>query len=199
MKPIAVKAVSVLPEFTLKMVLKVFKYGEKVLREKATAVAIVTDALRELADDMLDTMHKAGGVGLAAQQVGHLERMCVIDIPEGCEEEEDEIFNAPIEMPLMMWNPEIIAMEGSQCDKEGCLSFPNIGGKLVRAHQVTAQYLDKDNRPQMITARGFLSRAIQHEVDHLNGILYIDHMTAVERLTYSNKLKKLSSKNGGTR
>lgn len=181
------------------MVLKVFKYGEKVLREKGSAVAVVTDELRELADDMLDTMHKAGGVGLAAQQVGRLERMCVIDIPEGCEEAEDEVFNAPVQMPLMMWNPEIIAVEGTQRDKEGCLSFPNVGGTLVRAAQVTAQYLDRDNRPQMITVRGFLARAVQHEVDHLNGILYIDHMSAVERLGFANKLKKLASKNGGAR
>lgn len=179
------------------MILKVYKYGEKVLREKAAPVAMVTDELRALADDMLATMHKSRGVGLAAQQVGRLERMCVIDIPEGCEEKEDEAFNAPIQMPLAMWNPEIISSEGTQCDKEGCLSFPNVGGTLVRAAQVTAQYLDENNRPQMITARGFLARAIQHEVDHLNGILYIDHMSAVERHEYSAKLKKLAKQNGG--
>lgn len=181
------------------MILKVYKYGEKVLREKAAPVAMVTDELRALADDMLATMHKSRGVGLAAQQVGRLERMCVIDIPEGCEEKEDEVFNAPIQMPLAMWNPEIISSEGTQCDKEGCLSFPNVGGTLVRAAQVTAQYLDENNRPQMITARGFLARAIQHEVDHLNGILYIDHMSAVERHEYSAKLKKLAKQNGGIR
>lgn len=181
------------------MILKVYKYGEKVLREKAAPVAMVTDELRALADDMLATMHKSRGVGLAAQQVGRLERMCVIDIPEGCEEKEDETFNAPIQMPLAMWNPEIISSEGTQCDKEGCLSFPNVGGTLVRAAQVTAQYLDENNRPQMITARGFLARAIQHEVDHLNGILYIDHMSAVERHEYSAKLKKLAKQNGGIR
>lgn len=181
------------------MILKVYKYGEKVLREKAAPVAMVTDELRALADDMLATMHKSRGVGLAAQQVGRLERMCVVDIPEGCEEKEDEVFNAPIQMPLAMWNPEIISSEGTQCDKEGCLSFPNVGGTLVRAAQVTAQYLDENNRPQMITARGFLARAIQHEVDHLNGILYIDHMSAVERHEYSVKLKNLAKQNGGTR
>ena len=87
------------------MVLKVCKYGEKVLREKASPVAVVTDDLRKTAGDMLETMHKAKGVGLAAQQVGRTERMCVIDIPEGCDEPEDELFNAPIAMPLMLWNP----------------------------------------------------------------------------------------------
>ena len=181
------------------MKLKVFKYGEKVLREKANPVVVVDDHLRKLAEDMIETMRESKGVGLAAEQVGRLERMCVIDIPEGCEEADDEVFNAPIAMPLVLFNPEIIAQEGSQRDKEGCLSFPNVGGSLTRAAQVTCQYLDADNRPQMITARGFLARALQHEIDHLNGILYIDHMSAVERLACSAKLKKLAKANGGTR
>ena len=181
------------------MKLKVFKYGEKVLREKANPVAVVDDRLRKLAADMLETMHDAKGVGLAAEQVGRLERMCVIDIPEGCEEADDEIFNAPIAMPLVLFNPEIVAQEGSQRDKDGCLSFPNVGGTLTRAAQVTCQYLDAENCPQMITARGFLARALQHEIDHLNGVLYIDHMSAVERLAHSAKLKKLAKSNGGTR
>ena len=179
--------------------LKVYKYGEAVLREKALPVAVVDDRLRKLADDMIDTMHDAKGVGLAAEQVGRTERMCVIDIPEGCDEPEDEVFNAPIAMPLRLFNPEIVAAEGSQRDKEGCLSFPNVGGSLTRAAQVTCQYLDEENRPQMITARGYLARAIQHEIDHLNGILYIDHMSAVERLACAPKLKKLAKANGGVR
>lgn len=181
------------------MVLKVFKYGEPVLREKAKPVSVVTDELRKLADDMVETMHATRGVGLAAEQIGRLEKMCVIDIPEGCEEEEDELFNAPIQMPLRLFNPEIVAQEGSQHDKEGCLSFPKIGGSVTRAAQVTCQYLDESNMPQMITARGFLARALQHEVDHLNGILYIDHLSAVERLTFAPKLKKMAKENGGVR
>ena len=181
------------------MALKVFKYGEKVLREKATPVAFVSDALRRLADEMLETMHAARGVGLAAQQVGHLEKMCVIDIPEGCEDEADALFNALIPMPLKLFNPEIILQEGSQKDKEGCLSFPGIGGSITRAAMVTCQYLDENGMPQVISARGFLARALQHEIDHLNGILYIDHMSAVERLAYAAKLKKLAKDNGGAR
>lgn len=181
------------------MKLKILKYGEKVLREKATPVAVVDDKLRELAADMIETMREAKGVGLAAEQVGRLEKMCVIDIPEGCDEQENELFNAPIAMPLILFNPEIVAQEGSQRDKEGCLSFPNVGGSLTRAEQVTCQYLDVDNRPQVITARGFLARALQHEIDHLNGILYIDHMSAVERLACAAKLKKLAKANGGVR
>ena len=170
------------------MELRIYKYGEKVLREKARPVAFVDDRLRALADDMVETMHASKGVGLAAEQVGHTERLCVIDIPEGCEDEEAEAFNAPIAMPLKLFNPEIVAQEGSQRDKEGCLSFPNVGGSLTRAAQVVCQYLDEQNRPQTITARGVLARALQHEIDHLNGILYIDHMSAVERLAYAAKL-----------
>ncbi len=181
------------------MVLKIYKYGEKVLREKAQPVAVVDDALRRLANDMLDTMRAARGVGLAAEQVGRRERMCVIDIPEGCEEPEDEAFNAPIAMPLKLFNPEVVAQAGSQCDKEGCLSFPGIGGSVTRAAEVTCQYMDEENRPQVITARGFLARAIQHETDHLNGILYVDRLSAVERLSLASKLKKLAKGNGGTR
>ena len=181
------------------MKLKIYQYGEKVLREKAQPVVVVDDKLRKLAEDMVETMHAAKGVGLAAEQVGRLERMCVIDIPEGCDEAEDEMFNAPIAMPLVLFNPEIVAQEGSVRDKEGCLSFPNVGGSLTRAAQVTCQYLDAENRPQMITARVYLARALQHEIDHLNGILYVDHMSAVERLACAAKLKKLAKQNGGVR
>jgi len=181
------------------LALRVYKYGEKVLREKSKSVPAVTDALRKLAGEMLETMHSSKGVGLAAQQVGRTERMCVIDIPEGCEEQADEMFNAPIPMPLVLFNPEIVALEGSQRDKEGCLSFPDVGGTITRAAQVTCQYVDSDNLPQMITARGFLARALQHEIDHLDGVLYIDHMSAMERLSFAAKLKKLAKANGGTR
>ena len=181
------------------MKLKVFKYGEKVLREKSAPVAIVDQTLKKLSEDMVETMHDSGGVGLAAPQVGKLLRACVIDVPASCDEEEDAMFNAPVEMPLVMFNPEIVSMEGTVCDKEGCLSLPKIGGNITRAAQVVCQYLDVENRPQMITVRGYVARAIQHEVDHLNGVLYIDHMSAVERLKYASKLKKLAKDNGGTR
>ena len=90
------------------MNLRIFKYGEAVLRKKATPVAVVTDDLRRLADDMIETMHAARGVGLAAEQVGRCERVCVIDIPEGCDSAEDAAFNAPIPMPLRLFNPSIV-------------------------------------------------------------------------------------------
>lgn len=181
------------------MNLKVVKYGDPVLREKAKPVSVVTDDLRALAAEMVETMHAARGVGLAAEQIGRTERMCVIDIPEDCEESEAAVFNAPIAMPLKLWNPEIVSREGTQCGEEGCLSLPQVGGHIVRAEQVTCQYLDENNLPQMITARGLLARALQHEIDHLDGILYIDHMSALERLKYAPRLKKLAKENGGRR
>ena len=181
------------------MPLKIYKYGEKVLREKSHDVKSVGPDDVRLANEMVETMHGAKGVGLAAQQVGRLERVCVIDIPEGCEEAEDAAFNAPVKMPLMMWNARILDRQGSICEKEGCLSFPGIGGKVVRAAVVTCSYVDAENRPQTITASGYLARAIQHELDHLDGVLYIDRLSAVERLAQAAKLKRLAKANGSTR
>lgn len=182
------------------MVLPVIKYGERVLREKSHPVAEVTPELRELAANMIETMYAAKGVGLAAQQVGRTEAMFVIDVPPDCyEDPEVRAFNAPIPMPLVMFNPEIIGAEGSQRDSEGCLSFPNMSGHVTRPFQVAASYLDLNGNRQMINACGLLARAILHENDHLNGVLYVDHLSAVEKMTMSSKLKKLAKANGGTR
>ncbi len=181
------------------MALKVFKYGEEVLRENSIPVDRVTEVHRQLMAEMVETMHDAGGVGLAAQQVGRTERICVIDIPPKSQTDEEALYNAPVPMPLKLVNPEIIHQEGTQLDQEGCLSFPKIGGELVRAEFVTCQYLDENNSVQIINARGLLARALQHEIDHLNGILYIDRMSATERLQYAAKLKKLAKANGGVR
>lgn len=174
------------------------KYGSAVLRETAMPVPSVTPDLVRLAENMLATMYHAKGVGLAAQQVGRLESVCVIDVPSDCEESEDvKEFNARVKMPLVMFNPLVIAKEGAQEGKEGCLSFPNVGGKVVRANQVTCQYTDLSGRMQIITVKGFLARAVQHETDHLNGVLYVDHMSATDKLALADKLKKLAKKNGG--
>ena len=180
------------------MVLEIVKYGSAVLRETAVPVPAVTPELVRLAEDMLQTMYHAKGVGLAAQQIGRTESMCVIDVPANCEESEEvKAFNARVKMPLVMFNPVIIAKEGAQDGKEGCLSFPNMGGRVVRADQVTCQYTDAAGRMQIVTVRGFLARAVQHETDHLNGILYVDLLSAVEKLELADKLKKLAKKNGG--
>lgn len=180
------------------MLLNIVHYGDKILREKARPVPVVTPELVNVARDMVETMYKARGVGLAAEQVGRLESMCVIDVPASCEEDDEtRTFNAAVAMPLVMFNPIIISAEGSQCGKEGCLSFPNMGGNVTRPNQVTCQYTDIHGAPQIITVKGFLARAVMHETDHLNGVLYVDHLGAVEKLSLAKKLQRLAQKNGG--
>lgn len=180
------------------MVLPIVKYGEKVLRDKASPVAQVTPELVRLAQDMVSTMHRAKGVGLAAQQVGRLESLCVIDVPPDCEEDDEtREFNARVEMPLVMFNPQILAQTGEQEGREGCLSFPDMGAPLKRAAEVTVQYIDAAGLPQIATVRGFLSRAVQHETDHLKGILYVDRLEDADRAKIEKKIVALCRKNGG--
>ncbi|MBR1871162.1 MAG: peptide deformylase [Kiritimatiellae bacterium] len=182
------------------MALDIVKYGNKILREKASPVAIVTPELRNLAEEMIATMHDARGVGLAAQQVGRRESVCVIDIPDGCEDDAaTEAFNKQVVQPLVMFNPVILASSGENMGKEGCLSFPNMSGEVLRAETVTCQYLDVAGVMQVVTAKGFLARAIQHETDHLSGILYVDHYTPEQKKSREKRLAKLAAKNGGVR
>jgi len=182
------------------MVLEIKKYGDGVLRQKALPVPFVTDDLRKLAADMIETMHKARGVGLAAEQVGRLERMCVIDIPEGCEDDpETESFNSSVEQPMVLFNPVMLSMEGEQEGKEGCLSFPNMSGPVTRANEVTCQYTDPAGEVKIVRARGFLARAIQHELDHLDGILYVDRYDEATKVKMSKRLEKMAKKNGGVK
>jgi peptide deformylase len=140
-------------------------------------------------------MYASHGVGLAAEQIGRTESICVIDIPEDAEKEEYREQNAPIEMPLILINPQIIASEGEQRDEEGCLSFPQIGVQVTRASQVTVSFTNLRGMRQTISAGGLLARAVQHELDHLNGILLVDQMNAVQKLAVSGKLKRLQKQN----
>ena len=180
------------------MLLDIVKYGSAVLRETSVPVPAVTPELVRLAEDMLQTMYHAKGVGLAAPQVGRNESVCVIDVPGDCEENDEvKAFNARVKMPLVMFNPVVIAKEGSQDGKEGCLSFPNMGAPLKRAAEVTVQYLDLNGMPQIATVRGFLARAVQHETDHLQGILYVDRLLPDDRAKIEKKIDSLCKKNGG--
>jgi len=180
------------------MILPVVKYGAPVLREKSVPVPHVTDALVSLAQDMLDTMYKTKGVGLAAQQIGRTERLCVIDVPADCEEDDEtRAFNAAVEMPLVMFNPRVLATSGEQPGHEGCLSFPSVGGDVTRPAEATAQYTDEHGVDRIVTVRGFLCRAVMHETDHLDGVLYVDRMTDEQRKPLEQKLAKLVKKNGG--
>lgn len=133
--------------------------GDEVLRKKAKPVKEMTDHLRELIDDMFDTMYEANGVGLAAPQIGILKRIVVIDVGEG---------------PLALINPEIIEQSGEQTGEEGCLSIPGMVGDVTRPMNVTARAYDEDMNEFTIEAEGLLARCICHELDHLDGVLYSD-------------------------
>jgi len=176
------------------MCLTICKYGDPVLRKKAVPVQEVTDEIRKLADEMLETMYKERGVGLAAEQVGHWEAICVIDIPPESDcNEQGERHNPDVKMPLVLINPKIISRSETTVEAdEGCLSFPGIFAKIERAYEVNAEFLDRSGQEQTIHAKGLLARAVQHEIDHLDGILFIDRMSPVKRVTLSGKLKRLA-------
>lgn len=173
------------------MILPVVTYGHDVLRQKAVPLAEITDAVRQLVQNMLESMYAAKGVGLAAQQVGRTERLCVIDVPGEAEKETCREENAAVPMPLVLINPEIVAHEGKQRNEEGCLSFPDIGAPITRADKVTVTYTDLNGVRQTVSARGLLSRAIQHETDHLDGILLVDKMSPLQRISVAGQLKRL--------
>ena len=173
------------------MILPVVTFGHEILRQKAVPVAEITDAVRQLVRDMLESMYAAKGVGLAAEQVGRTESVCVIDVPRDAEKEACREENAAVGMPLVLINPEVTATEGKQRNEEGCLSFPEIGAPITRADKVTVSYTSLDGARQTLSARGLLSRAIQHENDHLNGILLVDKMSAMQKMSVAGQLKRL--------
>lgn len=144
--------------------------GDARLRQKATKVRSVDDSLRRLAASMLETMHAARGVGLAGPQIGHPRRIAVVHIPENYDDD-----GAP-EVTLTLVNPEIIRAHGRVCAYEGCLSIPGWTGEVPRAEAITVKAVDLDNRPLRIKARSSLARVIQHEIDHLDGILFLDRV-----------------------
>ena len=153
--------------------------GSPVLRQKAAAVARVDDEVRRLVDDLFETMRAAKGVGLAANQVGVARRVAVVDVGE-----EDP-------PPLVLINP-VIVERGNETvtDEEGCLSIPDIFGDVKRAASVVVEALDRDGKPFRAEAHGYKARAIQHEIDHLDGILFLDHLSAVKRGLLLAKWKK---------
>ena len=147
-------------------VLDIRVLGDPVLRERTAPVAAVTDELRALIDDMLETMYAAEGIGLAAPQVGRGERVFVADV-DGT--------------PYVFVNPEIVSSEGSDRAEEGCLSIPEIFGDVSRPDWVRARGLDRDGNPFEVEASGLLARCIQHELDHLDGKLFIDYLSLLKR------------------
>ncbi len=171
-------------------------YGDPVLRTSAERIERIDDEIKQLASDMLDTMHESCGIGLAAQQIGKTIALCVIEIPADHDPSEEcgPRMTPDVEMPLVMINPEITETSGEETLEEGCLSFPEIVVPIKRAEQVTVSFQKLDGIAQTLTARGLLARAIQHEIDHLQGVLIVDRMSPVKKISFSGRLKKLRKK-----
>lgn len=161
-------------------ILEIKKYPEKVLREKALPVDNFGPSLQSLIDDMIETMYSASGVGLAANQVGILKRVIVIDVSSRQEG-----------YPLMVLvNPEIVYSEGELAMEEGCLSLPDYMTVVKRAERVRVRSLDRHGKEIEIEGEGLLSRALQHEIDHLNGVLLIDRIGRFKRELFKKRYLK---------
>ena len=163
------------------MILEVVKFGHPVLRQKGAKVEVFDSDVRRLIADMLDTMYAAKGVGLAAQQVGQALQITVIDVAGVADRPSTiEVDGKPAEiadhMPMVLVNPEIKPTGKDVTGPEGCLSFPEVYAEVVRPEFVEVKALNQKGQPISFRAGGLLSRAVQHEVDHLNAILFIDRM-----------------------
>jgi peptide deformylase len=163
------------------MILKVVKYGSPVLRKKGARIESITPEIKKLIADMFETMYAYKGVGLAAQQIGHALQLTVIDVrgvtdrPSSLEIK-GESANVDDFMPLVLINPELTLVGDKAAGPEGCLSFPEVFAEITRPQQVDVKALNEKGKPMEFRAGGLLSRAIQHEWDHLHGILFIDRM-----------------------
>lgn len=156
-------------------VLDIRVLGDPILRERTAPTPAVTEDVRVLVENMFETMYAAEGIGLAAPQVGRSERVFVMDVDEN---------------PLALINPEILQREGSERAEEGCLSIPEIFGDVERATRVVARAIDLEGKPFEVEMTGLAARCIQHELDHLDGKLFIDYMSLIKRRFTSRKWEK---------
>jgi len=178
------------------MKLSILQYGNPILRSKGRRVEKVDDHIRELAQNMVETMHAANGVGLAAQQIGQALQLTVLDVSQvedrpSTMKLNGENVDPKSAMPLVLINPEIKLGNETEIGTEGCLSFPEINGEIERARSIAACAQTLNRERIEIEASGLLARAIQHEVDHLNGILFIDRMNSAAKVALSSRLKRL--------
>jgi peptide deformylase len=163
------------------MLLRIVHFNDAVLRKKGARITSFDASLARLANDMVETMHEARGIGLAAQQVGQVLQLCVVDLREAEADYTWELNGAkpPKEliMPLVLVNPRVTAVpEPTAVSEEGCLSFPDIRGDVERPDRITVTYQDPQGHAHTLVATGLLARCVQHEVDHVNGVLFIDRM-----------------------
>jgi peptide deformylase len=178
------------------MRLPIRQYGDPILRAKGHRISKIDDGIRELATAMLETMHAANGIGLAAQQVGQALQLTVIDISET----EDRPSTLKLDgtdvdvvgaMPLILLNPQVTLGPHTSSAVEGCLSFPDITGEIERSESVVVRAETLEGEPVEMEATGLLARALQHEADHLNGILFIDRMSSAAKASLASRLKRL--------
>jgi peptide deformylase len=178
------------------VILQILEYGDPILRAKGKPIENIDDRIRELAANMIETMHAANGVGLAAQQIGEALQLTVLDVsliedrPSILKLDGKDV-DPKAAMPLVLINPEIELRAANEVGVEGCLSFPEITGDIERAKSVIVRAQTLEARTIEIEASGFLARAIQHEGDHLNGILFIDRMNSAAKAALSSRLKRL--------
>ncbi len=160
---------------------EIVKFGASVLRKKCAVISEVDEDVRNLVTDLFDSMCAAEGVGLAAPQIGVARRVCVIDVSA----------QQPDYPPIALINPRIISNEGTQVGEEGCLSFPGLYGDVKRAQSVTVEALNLRGEIFTTKGSGFYARALQHELDHLNGVLFVDHLSSLKRQLMRGALKRL--------
>jgi peptide deformylase len=164
------------------MIRPILKYGHAVLHEKARVVEAITPDIDRLVDDMIQTMYAAPGVGLAAPQIGVPLRVFVVDISLGRDQNG----------LLILINPEFVERDGMQLEDEGCLSVPGFTATVVRPSRTVVKALDRHGREQQHEATGLLARAFQHEMDHLDGTLFVDRLRGIKRDLIVRKIRKLS-------
>ena len=179
------------------MVYEIVRYGDPVLRAKGKRIEVIDDGIKQLAADMLETMYAAHGLGLAAQQIGLALQMTVVDVAQvqGNHPSTMLIDGKPVDlrdwMPMVLINPRLELVAERESASEGCLSFPDIHGDVPRSPTITVRTQLLDGREVGFEASGMLARAIQHEVDHLGGVLYIDRMNSATKVSLGSRLKRL--------
>lgn len=178
------------------MILPILQYGDPILRAKGKRIEQIDDSIREVAANMIETMHAAHGVGLAAQQIGEALQLTVLDVSPVEDRPSTLKLNGEdadpkSAMPLVLINPEIELRGETEIGVEGCLSFPEITGDIERAQSVRVRAQNLEGDTIEFEAGGFLARAIQHEGDHLNGILFIDRMRSAAKAALSSRLRRL--------
>jgi peptide deformylase len=171
------------------MVLPIYTYGTKVLKTRAKPVEKIDGEIVKLVVDMFDTMHEANGIGLAANQVGRLNRVIVVDISGVDDTREEPQFKS--HPPIALINPEVVSSDSLLTMEEGCLSIPAVRDAVERPETITIRYKDMNFRDVELRAEGLLARVILHEIDHIDGILFLDHLSPQKRKEHREQLKRI--------